>query len=61
LFFGIEFGQNEFALIFLGQLFQQGFQRLAGFTPGRPDIDENRHTLGVFQDALFEILLGNVK
>ena len=58
---GIDLGEQEAAGIFLGELFEQRLQYLAGLAPRCPEIDDDRHFLGRQQDLGFEFGEGDVK
>ena len=51
---GIDLGQQESALVFAGQLLQDGFQHPARGTPRRPKIDQHRHFLRRLQHVALE-------
>jgi hypothetical protein len=61
VFVGIDHGEQEAALVFFGQLFQQGLEHLARLAPRCPEVDDDRHRFSGLDSLGFEILDGRVK
>ncbi len=57
----IDLGQQQLALVLLGDLRQHRHQRLARRTPFGPEIHQHRLVKGVLQDQLLEVAGGDVE